>query len=658
MIKLSKKVKKDLLNFLLNEQSAFGEPDFEVGILPFLSEVWDLKAMPSTDKRFEDAYRDIYQHIINNNDWDLDFLFIERLNVLEDDNHFQRLVETVISPKYRKNDDEISYFVISINKFLVRDGYQLVIVEYNEDGLPIHNIQSREEVDDLPPNIKLNDIPFFVEKAPSGRTKLFSSHSRPSVTPSFVLVFNNRWNDYSVESQFSLFYYDQNSSGHYVGETKIIFDDELCTAEYIPDKFEKLTNSYCSLGQSLGFYENLKEYLGKEFDSVLYAIKDAAFFPNIQEKFERNYNFTKSLIRVDTAERLVREAKHLINGNNLSTLYSFKYSFIPPFAKKPIELEFDFNGEAEVPDRIYGLIGKNGTGKTQLVTSLPYKISRKEERFFIPKTPLFSKVIAVSYSIFDKFEVPKRTASFNYIYCGLRNKDGDFITEKGLSLRFHNTWKKIEELGRINKWRKILLNFIDEEILNQFLVLRDEISNPKNKYRVDIGGFNKIKNYLSSGQSIILYIISEITAHIRFDSLLIYDEPETHLHPNAITQLMNTIYDLVHEFESYCIIATHSPLVIRELFSKNVYVIERHGNTPSARRIGLESFGENLSTLTDEVFGNKDVPKQYKKIIQELVDSGDSYENIVSTLESDDIPLSLNARLFIKSQIKSKNEKA
>lgn len=658
MRKLTKKVKSDLLDFLLQEPLSFGEPDNNEGIIPFLNEIWDLKAMPSTDKRFGDAYGDIYQHTINNNDWDLDFLFIEVLKVLEDDVHFQKFIETVVSPKYRINEDEISSFVIGINKFLIKDSLQLAIVEYNEDGLPKYTIQNKEEVDDLPLNIKLNDVPFYVVKTPKGKAWNKDSHIKPGVTPSLVLVFNDGWNDYRVWSEFYLYYYDQEGHCNYIGTTKIIFDEELNTPEFIPDDFLKLSQNFCSLGQHIEYYTNLKKCVGKDFEGVLYALRDAAFFPQIHELFEKHKNFINSLIREDTAERLLREAKHIINESDFSTLYTFKYRFQPPFSKTPIDIDFNFNGNSEIPDRIYGLIGKNGTGKTQLVTSLPHRISRKESQYFNPKIPLFSKVIAVSYSVFDKFEIPKRTASFNYIYCGLRNEESEFITERGLILRFHKSWKRIEELRRINKWRKILLNFIDEELVNQFLVSKEHIQHSSNKYDVDVKAFSKIKGFLSSGQSIILYIVTEIIAHIRLDSLLIYDEPETHLHPNAITQLMNTIYDLVHEFESYCIIATHSPLVIRELFSKNVYVIERHGNTPSARRIAIESFGENLSTLTDEVFGNKEVPKQYKKIIQELVNGGDSYENIVTALESDDVPLSLNARLFIKSQIKAKNEKA
>ncbi|SIQ99559.1 AbiJ-related protein [Pontibacter lucknowensis] len=658
-MQLTKKVKSELLSFLLQTPNSFGELDENEGIIPFLGEIWNLRAMPSTDERFQDGYRDIYHHMINNDDWSLEYLFIDRLNLLEDDESFKKFTETIVSPKYKKNADEIFTFVASINRYLEKGNLQLAITAYTENNLPVYSLQTKEEVDDLPAHIKLNDYPFYVIKTPNGRSKYKSSHSNPPTTPAFVLVFNDGWNDFSVWSEFSLFYYNDGDTCEYIGDTKIIFKEELNTPEFIPEQFNRLNQDFCSLGQEISYYNNLQDSIERDFESVLYALRDAAFFPQIQEVFEEQGNFVNSLVRDDKAERLLREAKHIItSGNTSSDLYNFTYTFKPAFSDTPVNINFGFNVDSSTPNRIYGLIGKNGTGKTQLVASLPNKIAKREDAFFSPRAPLFSKVIAISYSIFDRFEIPQTTASFNYIYCGLRNKKGEFVSEDILVERFHKTWKRIEELKRINKWRKILLNFIDEELVNQFIVERDEIEFITNKYKVNISGFNSIKNILSSGQSILLYIISEIVAHIRYDSLLIYDEPETHLHPNAITQLMNTIYELVNEFESYCIIATHSPLVIRELFSRNVYVIERHGDIPSIRLIGIESFGENLTTLTDEVFGNKDVDKQYKMIIQKLVEKGASYDSIVSNLSSNDTPLSLNARLYIKSQIKVRNEKA
>jgi predicted ATP-binding protein involved in virulence len=145
--------------------------------------------------------------------------------------------------------------------------------------------------------------------------------------------------------------------------------------------------------------------------------------------------------------------------------------------------------------------------------------------------------------------------------------------------------------------------------------------------------------------------MTEIIANIRRDSLLLFDEPETHLHPNAISQLMNVIYELVNKFQSYCIITTHSPLIVQEVLSKSVKVIEKHENLVSVRQIAIESFGANLTTLTEEVFGNREIQKQYKKIINRMISNGKSYDDIVGILEREGFPLSINISLYIKSQL-------
>lgn len=664
MLKLSKDAKLDLFNLLKKEDNAFGENKSDLGYLPFLNLVWNLRSMSSNDPRFNNAYEDIKQHTINNSDWDTDFLFLDRLKLLDDNEKYNKFLETIVKPEIRKTESEIIRFTLLINSYIEKHGFTLAISD-SIDGLPVYTITTKSEAEKQPIDIQQNTIVFFVEKKPNGRSDRGSSHQKPTIFPSFILSFNEGWNDFRTFTTFTLFYYNENKECEKIGNLKIMMGEEPNTSEVIPDQFKYLEDEFCSLGQDSDYYIKIKQLLGSKFESVLFALKDVAFFPDIQDKFEKYSNFKNSLIRFDTAERTLRIAKYELYGYDLSNLYSFKYAFKPLYASNSEEVIFDFETEKDgyynaldVPNRIYALIGKNGTGKTQLITSLPNKIAKKENDLFTPRAPLFSKVIAVSYSVFDKFEVPKKTSSFNYVYCGLRNEDDEKINEQALVLRFHRTWKKISSIGRIDKWRNILLNFIDEDLVDEFLITKEDydITTTGNSYDVNIQGFGNVRKKMSSGQNIILYIISEIVANIRYDSLLLYDEPETHLHPNAITQLMNTIYELVDEFKSFCIIATHSPLVIRELLSKNVYVIEREDKIVSVRRIGFESFGENLTTLTDEVFGNKDVPKQYRKIIRRLIKEGKGYQEIVSLLEFDEVPLSLNTRIYIKSQFAQDEE--
>lgn len=646
--RISTKNKEELLNLILHQNNPFKEDEYE-GIIEFLSKIWDLKSMPSEDSRFNNAEEDIIQHTINNDDWEIDYLFKDRLRLFDDDEVFLKFIETIVHSEFRIDEDDIFKFVLLINDILEKDQLQLSISEYSDTGYPIYTIKLIDENDLFPIDIKRNSIPFFVEKNPSGWADKKSSHRTPKIFPCFVLVFNDGWNDYGIRSEFVMFYYDKNQSYYQINNLKIITQEES-TIDIIPDEFKQLDNQFCSLGQDMEYYEELKDLLDKNFMGVLYALRDAAFFPEIQEEFETHPKFNNSLIRYNDQERILREAKHLIKGADLENLYSFQYNFKPKFSTDAIDVKFNFGDSKELPNRVYALIGKNGTGKTQLITSLPIDISETNESNFKPNIPLFSKVIAVSYSIFDNFKIPKKTATFDYIYCGLRNDKGELLSEKGLLLRFHNTWKKIKKRERIKEWQSVLINFIDKDMVDEFI-----ISKSISEYDVSIEGFNKVRKKLSSGQSIILYIISQIVANIRYDSLLLFDEPETHLHPNAITQLMNTIYSLVDEFQSYCILATHSPLIVRECFSRNVYVIERHENIPSVRKIGMESFGENLSVLSEEVFGNKETPKYYKKLIRELVEEDKSYEEIVEYIESDDIPLGLNAKIYIKSLINTED---
>lgn len=638
--------KKEIFNLIVKSETNFlGDSYDDFG---FLKEIWDIRNMPSEDNRFPNAERDIWQHMINNSDWDLDYLFTERLKLYDNDDVFVKFIETVISPNYRKDEEDILLYVLQINDILANDKLQLSIFDYNNKGIPIYKVFKKEEVENIPIDIKKNNIIFFVKKSNEDIRDLTKKHNE------YFILREYNWDDYGSKTSFYL-YYVKNDAASIIGEIKIMTKDSGETIEVIPQSFYSLDSTFCSLGQKSSFYNNLINIFPDNFEDILFTIADCAFFSDKLEEFDEHHRFKNSLVRFDYAERTLRLIKYELKGYDLKNLFSFEYKFTPKYSKDYVSVKFDFNDDSILANRIYAIIGKNGTGKTQLLNSLPINISENNGDFFAPRVPMFSKMITVSYSIFDRFKIPRKTTKFNYLYCGLKNNKGDFITERGLVLRFHNTWKKIEANGRINKWRTILLNFIESEIVDEFLIKREMITSYNNLYKVDIEGFNRIKDRLSSGQNILLYIITEITANIRFDSLILYDEPETHLHPNAISQLINTIYELVDEFKSYCIIGTHSPLIIQELLSKNVYIIERNGNIPNIRRIGIESFGENLTTLTDDVFGNREIEKQYKKIIDEQITYGNNFDEIVSMLQFDEIPLSLNTRLYIKSKIQNKN---
>jgi hypothetical protein len=651
MNRISEKVKKELLKVLLQQKDLFGEKD-ELFIVNLLDLLFDLRSLPSQDNRYKNAYEDTNQHFVNNNDWELDYLLQERFSIVENDDIFTNFLNYIISPDIRGNEDDIIKYYLLITPYLENEGLTYILSTYSDSNLPIYELGIKKNDNALPYDLIPNKIDFYVFHKSEGKKNYSHYDLFPSKYPSFGLYHNTGWNDFSNFSEYELFYFTTQENSLSIGNVKIIKRDSSNTPDNIEKIFSSLSEEYCSLGQSVEYYENFKNLFGNEFLSKLWALKDAAFFTDIQENYENDYFFKNSLIRYDEQEQILRSIKYRIYDYDLKNLYSFKYHFQPKYAESSIDIDFNFDNESEVPNRIYALIGKNGTGKTQLVSALPLDISTKSNQSFIPKSPLFSKVIAVSYSIFDKFEIPKKNSSFNYVYCGLRETDGELYSEKGLKLRFHNSWKKIKSNRRFEKWMNLLPLFMDVDLVKEFIV---EDEDDSFSHIVDIKAFNVVSGKLSSGQSILLYILTEIVANIRYDSLIIYDEPETHLHPNAISQLMNTIYELTNEFRSYCIIATHSPLIVRELLSKNVYVLEKESNILVARRPLIETFGENLTVITEEIFGNRDVPKQFKIILERLVKKGYTFDHIIDLLQSGNIPLSLNAMILLKSILNEKS---
>lgn len=587
-----------------------------------------------------------------NNDWSAEYLFTERINFLDvKDEVFVKLIEAFISPANQTKIDSIHYWVTFFTSHLNKAGYKFILSGY-ENKLPIYRLAiSTGVLKDMPVDIKENTIKFYSKGFVSFAHKI-ENHTKPTSFPCFVLA-KDGWNDYSYTTLYYLFYYVKADISFSIGRIKIMKKGEKNTQ--LPNEFTLLDENYCSLGMGDEFYQNLSKAIGEDFISVLFSLRNVAFFPAIYEEFEDEEVFKISLVGDDIAERSSRTVSYTFSGGILDERYKFKYKFKPLFSDIETEVNLPFSSAGDVPKRIIALIGKNGTGKTQLLASLAKNLSNRDSLLFSPKTPAFGKVLAVSYSVFDGFEIPNRHVSFNYKYCGLRKADGEILSEAEREKRFYESIEKIKSKKRIIKLSKVLSNFIDESILDQ--IIQDDPANSEELLKISLENYSEIKKKLSSGQTILLYIVVEILAELRYDSLILFDEPETHLHPNAITQLVSVIYDLVNQFDSYCIIATHSPLIVQSLKSDSVYITEKEESVFSIRKIGTESFGENLSKITDEIFGNRDVSQEYKKIIKNLIRGSKSYEDIVEILESGDVSLSLNVKMYIKSLIKS-NEHA
>lgn len=119
--------------------------------IAFLSRIFDLTSLPSTDSRFENAERDIWQHCVNNDDWPIDWIYRDqRFRLYEaDQSVFLNFICEVNHPVVRKDAAEQAALAKAFNGHLRRDGWELV-EDVLIDGRPVFVAQRKVHALGLP----------------------------------------------------------------------------------------------------------------------------------------------------------------------------------------------------------------------------------------------------------------------------------------------------------------------------------------------------------------------------------------------------------------------------------------------------------------------------------------------------------------------------
>lgn len=74
----------------------------------FLNRIWKLRLMSSSDPRFKTAAENAKKHLIDNDDWDDDYAFLDRFKLLDcSEEEFLKFLNVVISPEVRGDGDEV-----------------------------------------------------------------------------------------------------------------------------------------------------------------------------------------------------------------------------------------------------------------------------------------------------------------------------------------------------------------------------------------------------------------------------------------------------------------------------------------------------------------------------------------------------------------------
>lgn len=497
---------------------------------------------------------------------------------------------------------------------------------------------------------------------------LSNSSGVPENGKNTVYLKVDHWNDYSFVTNFHLSLHDAAGMLHDIGDVKIGFKSqttEISTYTKLKASFTSLGEEFFSLGQGVDFYRNIAALSGSIRMPLLSSLRDIVANPAMIESIKDEDVFGTSLLRYVSLSVIKGQYARLIAG--LAELTNFKFKFVRLEAPKfgSIDLDFEVKVDSNPRSNIHAIIGRNGVGKTTILNSMISSITDREEviaKFIDTESwqeteiadDYFSSLVSVSFSAFDPFsppnEQPYPAKGTCYFYIGLKDSNNSELNRTISDLQYDCINALIscfQDSNKTKRWLDAIEKLGSDE--NFFLMRLEELNSiylkMRRRYNEDeqsdstsfVDRFRDevapTLSRMSSGHAIVLLTITRLVATVEEKTLVLLDEPESHLHPPLLSAFIRALSDLLHDRNGLSIIATHSPVVLQEIPKSCVWKIYRKGENVAASRPKIETFAENVGVLTSEVFNLEVERSGFHDILANSVLLGKTYEEILTEFD-------------------------
>ena len=433
--------------------------------------------------------------------------------------------------------------------------------------------------------------------------------------------------------------------------------------------FQNLPSQYVSLSLDVDFYENLQQILKKPeermaFVSALNMVLDQDFplYPILR----KDDCFIKSLLRDSSmGDFALQQGRNIMLSQEIVfDLRTESFSITFPDMDDKVEFDFcaikEFPESETIPNGIIALIGKNGSGKsTALYEIAKILYSSPDTRRLIwnkvgrlgNNAIGISKLIMFSYSAFDNFVLPGSTKqecwsllngmqnhNGRFVFCGIRDvyhdmnelyeqnrnlADRDFVELTSKS-RYHEVQLKdpiilgeefVLALSSFSDSSRLLWVDFMRNVRERQPELWQSIKEISDSYLIDELYYKKYFNDLSTGYKFIIHSMAHLIANCEFNNLILFDEPENHLQPPLLSFMLSEMRKILAKNRSVMLIATHSPIVLQEVFAKNVRIVKRVGKSRQFEHPRIETYGESFGAIASEVFNiNSDNTNYFQSI--------------------------------------------
>lgn len=421
-------------------------------------------------------------------------------------------------------------------------------------------------------------------------------------------------------------------------------------------------------GQTLDFTPPNSEYHSFLYNSFLRTTT----LKEIKEVFHplTVFGYSNSTVHYSGDGKNIIQA---VDDRETSINYSFKEDGIDKGA-----LNFKKNRKSKLPMNVYAVVGGNGSGKSYKINQIISEHMAGDKKF--------SQILHFSLSPFDNIINFDKDGSRKEISDKGKDSDGEIIYEKVgfVSVKYPpilEVLKKAEALAltdvkkylyqKSSKYlvaentlkegfegeisikesfsyyiQNLLIDLIASEdklkmwgdCLNFFTFESwvDDIINAFQDRNISKNDIEKIDT-LSSGQATILLYITKLVSSINQGSLVIFDEPETFMHPPMVKAFIRAVSELVDNNKAFCLMATHSPVIIQEIPHCNVYKLDSNHELTN---IDYKTYGQNLDTLYKNIYGVELQQTGYNSFFndrkEEIIGEGQNDLEDINLLSSED----------------------
>jgi energy-coupling factor transporter ATP-binding protein EcfA2 len=388
------------------------------------------------------------------------------------------------------------------------------------------------------------------------------------------------------------------------------------------------------------------------------SLREAKKLPVFQQAFLRQ---SESFFAWANAGPILRGLEYEEIGQ-ISSTFNIRFRLSGRPNEHDLTFRFDVKDHV-LPRRFSIVIGKNGVGKSQTLANIARAALRGTKALTDEhgKRPVLNRLLAFSPTVSSTLPSERiRNPRIWYRRFAMTHSGGarHGQTAAQLIVQLVRSTEGIRERKRLQLFLDAIGAIDDAHELglrsrnNDGIIRFDELRPGTEQRRLETLGsiderYEPVRVIdgrpyaLSSGEQSFVRFAAIASLHIENGTLVLLDEPETHLHPNFISQFVGVLDSVLEATGSAAIIATHSVYFVREAFEDQVIVLRSDlDRTIIAEPPKLKTFGADVGAISYFVFG-EDQPSRLAQKVEDLIAEGSA--SWAKTLETfkDDLSLEL-----------------